>query len=383
MRIKGMAISLLALPALAILAVPNAQAAGCSVTPDTGAPVDAALNACLALPGVVSLAPGEYIVDSGLVLGASNLTLTAAVPASPPNVVLKAGPNLQTHILTAPQGSGVINDTVSFITFDANRAVRQTQPYYQTICTNTTARQNAGTILYWAGVGFTFANNQSINAMCGSGLKIDAVGFTVRDNNFYDLGLGRYEKEADPSLPAGPWSDGITLGYCKNATVSGNTITDATDIGIVSFGGTGCTIQNNTIKQEDMHAFAGLAFHGTGANSTVSDQDSSIINNTVIGNGMMSFGISYGPKPWYTSSSVRFGTVTGNTVSGAVVDLAVEGVTGGQVGNNTLTAPASLRPVKCPSGANAPITYNLDPLDSQVTTTMTPTGTRNYQSCIP
>jgi parallel beta-helix repeat protein len=376
-----MVAGLLTLPAFAVMGVPTAQAVGCSSppAPDTGVPVDAALNICLAQPDAeVKLAPGTYVIDSGLVLGASGVTLTAQTPASPPNVVLLAGPNLQTHILAAPQGSGVINDTVSFIAFDANREVRQAQPYYQTICTNNPAqRQNAGTILYWAGVGFTFTNNESRNALCGSGFKIDAVSFTVKDNYFHDLGLGRGEENA----PA-PWSDGLTLGYCKNSTVSGNTIIDATDIGIVSFGGTGCLIQNNTVQQVHHHAFAGLAFHGTGPNSTVSDQDSAIINNTVIGAGKMSFGISYGPKPWYTSSSVRFGTVTGNAVSGAVVDLAVEGVTGGQVGNNTLTAPEGA--ARCPTtGAKTPLTYNLDPLDSQVTTTMTPTGTRNYQGCIP
>lgn len=43
----------------------------------------------------------------------------------------------------------------------------------------------------------------------------------------------------------GEWADGISMA-CQNSTVTGNTVTDATDGGIVIFQAPGTLVQGNT-----------------------------------------------------------------------------------------------------------------------------------------
>ena len=353
------------------------------VAPDTGQPVDAALNACLQAGGTTALEPGTYIIDSGLTIAASGTTLTSTTPGGPTQPVLQAGPDLAQPILDAPAPTNWINVSVTYVTFDGARASRLGGNPYQSLCSAGGDRQLAENVRFHSGVGFQFEHNVSENALCGSGLQVDAVNFTISGNQFLNDGAGQH-----PAASSGPlsYADGITLGFCSGGIVDHNTIVNATDIGVVSFGGTNCQITNNSISQTDTavaeHAFAGIALHTPGDNDTVDDTGSVVTGNTVSGNNNMGFGISYGPRPWFPSSTVRGGSVSSNTVSGAIADLAVEGVSAGSVGTNSLSSPGG-SPLCPTSGGSSPTQYNLNPLDSSVTTSMLPTTTRNYTGCRP
>lgn len=66
--------------------------------------------------------------------------------------------------------------------------------------------------------------------------------------------LGR--RETGP-YPPGQWADGISLS-CRNAVVTNNIITDATDGGIVIFGSPGSTISGNTIQANQRQLLGGM-----------------------------------------------------------------------------------------------------------------------------
>jgi hypothetical protein len=66
-------------------------------------------------------------------------------------------------------------------------------------------------------------------------------------------------------------------------------------------------------------------------------------NQITSANNLMSFGLTLGMHPWggaAESLTAMGGTVTQNSVSGAVVDLAVDGVSGMTVSGNTLSSPS-------------------------------------------
>lgn len=72
-------------------------------------------------------------------------------------------------------------------------------------------------------------------------------GATISNNDFGPAGQ-----------PDGTWADGISLG-CTNSSVSGNTITDATDGGIVIFGAPGSSVNGNTIIASTRRMLSGIA----------------------------------------------------------------------------------------------------------------------------
>ena len=59
----------------------------------------------------------------------------------------------------------------------------------------------------------------------------------------------------------GLWADGISLS-CASSLVQGNTVTDATDGGIVIFGSPGSTITGNTITASTQTLMGGINIVG-------------------------------------------------------------------------------------------------------------------------
>lgn len=114
------------------------------------------------------------------------------------------------------------------------------------------------------------------------------------------------------------WADGISLA-CQSSFVSGNTVIDATDGGIVLFGVPGSTITNNTIVSNSRVLMGGInmvdtaPFSGSFANVLVAN------NHLVANTTMMKVGIAMGTMVWssYNSTSFRTnsGTVLNNTFS--------------------------------------------------------------------
>jgi hypothetical protein len=83
-----------------------------------------------------------------------------------------------------------------------------------------------------------------------------------------------------------------------------------------------------------------------------------VSNNDVVGYGLLSIGIGVGARAWGTDGSVLDGgIVTGNRVSGAVVNLMVDGVAnttfGGNITQDPLGVPNPLGRYPCPDGLEA------------------------------
>lgn len=145
-------------------------------------------------------------------------------------------------------------------------------------------------------------------------------------------------------------------------------------------------MEGNHVQQDVRHAFAGIQF---GVHSSTDDDsfhnDTLIAGNTIVGNGSLSLGLVHGARPWFRQSWVSGGEYVGNEVSGAVVNLLVDGARSGVIrANNVLHDPAGNPRCPEPPRPQSPVNYNLDPLDSVgVVSLLTPDATRDYDGCIP
>ncbi len=107
--------------------------------------------------------------------------------------------------------------------------------------------------------------------------------------------------KTDPDEPVGGWSDGMTI-VGPGMTITHNTVINASDIGIVHFGGRDLKISYNTIISEpgNYGAFAGIALHPWSYGITTNYE---IIGNTVINQsdedcGGLHAGINIGGQMW-------------------------------------------------------------------------------------
>ncbi|SEN94244.1 right-handed parallel beta-helix repeat-containing protein [Actinacidiphila rubida] len=146
--------------------------------------------------------------------------------------------------------------------------------------------------------------------------------------------------QAGTGSPSGTWADGISLA-CGHSEVSGNTVEDATDGGIVIFGAPGSVVENNTVTaltQTELGAINMVDYAPMNGNYT-----GTVVRNNVI-DGKSAFikvAIAMGPQVWGCGTGTNYGaTVTGNTVQGENVGYgyAVNGVSGWTVTGNTDTA---------------------------------------------
>ena len=103
------------------------------------------------------------------------------------------------------------------------------------------------------------------NVECGTGLAfgsaagvIDSVTIDTAGDHVHVAGCAA----TDADEPMGSWSDGMTI-YGPAHRITGNTVRDASDIGIVTFGGRDTMISGNTIVATPGNhgMFAGIALH--------------------------------------------------------------------------------------------------------------------------
>jgi parallel beta-helix repeat protein len=303
---------------------------GCAAAnPNDSAVDDSPLQCLLNGGGRIELAPGSpgYVVGQGLNLAQNGTYLTSS--NAPTKATLLAGTSLAAPILS-------VNDKSSFtlesLLFDGNKTARRggvvTCQGYRIAGTNVAIGGSTSS-------GFVLRSIESSRALCGTSLQIHGSSFEVADSTFNDNG------SATPNFSGEePWADGITTGLCAGGWIHGNTITNATDVGIVDGGGANCTIENNTIRQTSAHAFAGLAVHNFALEGNGNHAGSIFQSNTITsGLNLLDFGISVGIHPWDASLATSGGTVRFNTVSGARVNLAVDGYSNGTVDGNTLSSP--------------------------------------------
>lgn len=131
-------------------------------------------------------------------------------------------------------------------------------------------------------------------------------------------------------MPNGEWADGISLA-CGHSTVTGNTITDATDGGIVIFGAPGSVVSHNRIVANTRVLLGGINL--VDYNPTAGHYQGTVVSgNTIDAAGaMIKVGIAMGPAVWGCDDRVvRGATVKENLLEGNHMGYgyAVNGIDG-------------------------------------------------------
>lgn len=190
-------------------------------------------------------------------------------------------------------------------------------------------------------------NIESREAPCGSSIEVEGSWYEIRNNYVANNGLPR-EGSSDPE----PWADGITLISCDNGYVHDNTLVDNTDIDIVVGGGPNCRIQNNTISHINVYGFAGI--HIGSFNQNGNHWNSDYSGNTVTSElDKLGFGIIAGFHPWDPAVPVPdAGSTAHNSSTGAVVNLAIDGIDAGSVQSNSWSGAGGTRGFNCDIAAD-------------------------------
>ena len=192
---------------------------------------------------------GVYLVDTALD-GLRSMTWrtagTAGTTTCPYNdtgatcAVLMAAPNLSQNL---PAGHPMLQiDANSFVMdhliVEGNRDARASSAD----CTVSGGNYTNSNIFFRApATSSVFTNNVTRNAVCGSGMVVDADSMTIRGNYFYQNG------DHGNGL-TGLFADGLTATHCSSCDISYNNMTDNTDVQLVIGNGTNTTIMGNTIQ---------------------------------------------------------------------------------------------------------------------------------------
>ena len=152
--------------------------------------------------------------------------------------------------------------------------------------------------------GIVVENMLIQNVEVGTALGFNAAAGAIRDNVINGSGDHTHAPGCPPpdgGKDTGEWADGITFEGPDNF-VSGNTVYDASDVGIVYFGGENTTISNNVVVAlpGDHGMFAGIAVHpwGFGDVSGVKVTGNVVVNEGSSSCGGIHAGINIGQQMW-------------------------------------------------------------------------------------
>lgn len=238
---------------------------------------------------------------------------------------LKATPSFNVNgggFLVVENTSGV---TIDHLVLDGNRGAR---------LGTTAASQCAAGQNRW---GFNarmsncsscrFTRNVSRNALCGTALEFSGDDATITDNIVSNNGQNAQN---------GMWADGLTIHYADRATVTGNTLSDNSDVALILGGARSAYVAHNTIRQFGQVTFAGLMLDNFNGGTHGDFTGTVVTQNTVeCGSYNCHFGINLGPHAWYLSANILGGSVYGNTVTNARQGINVDGA-------GTATSPLTL-----------------------------------------
>jgi hypothetical protein len=344
-----------------------------SVVADVGGVASAtqAVATCIANTpsgGTLDLPAGVYRIDGELSITKAitirTLGTATADPGcwdheSPACVVLRASDQLN-----APRGffyvraaSGVNLDR---IVLDGNRNTRLASAAAATCAGgNNGAGFNAHSDNC---AGCSMHRGMSARARCGTGWEWTGDNAVIERSVFYQNG---------DHTTNNMWSDGLTLLASNGASVHDNRFVDNSDIDFISGGATNATFASNAVQHVLQASFGGLMLDNFNG-GTSGDFTGTVVKGNWISCGaqLCDFGIELGPHPWYTSANIQGGSVTGNAVSGAKIQINAEGA--GTVakpiavsGNTLGTSPANA--VFGCGQTRAATVFNVSP-DSFVTT---------------
>jgi hypothetical protein len=272
-----------------------------------------------------------YYIDRTLTLS-KNGTILMGTTANNYRALLLATPALDVNhgpILQAAEA--LTNYTISNIWFYGNRFNRPS-PFCADDRGANFFLRGAGA---WAGA-ILLDNIASDAAPCGTSMNVTASNFEIR-NSWFD-------NNGQPEDQGGPFADGLTVWRCDNGYIHNNHFRDNTDIDLVVGGGPNCRVQNNDIQHFSNYGFGGIHvgwFPGGDGNHSGSVYSG---NTITAGVNKLAFGIVVGTHPWNTTwPFTNSGDVINNpTISGAVINLAVEASFSsvvGQVTGNNPTGP--------------------------------------------
>lgn len=312
-----------------------------AANPYDNLPDDQALQACLDAYDWILLEPPSkpgyvgYLVGDTLKIRHDGVLLTSA--NSPRKATLIAAPELLDSMLRVTSAD---NYELSFLTFDGNRERRDVRDKTCDIATRN--RRN----VELSGSGFRVRYVESTRAVCGSGMTIgSARDFQVIGSAFYDN--GRQPEEAGGI--SGLWADGLTVFGCVRSTIRDNAFWDNTDVDLGVNGGASCSVYRNTITHTWKYAFGGLVIGDP--NDSGGEFSGNVVSS---GFNLLGFGIIVGCHPWGACNGGFASNVSvhDNVATGAVVNLAVDGLNGGTVQNNTMSLPQGTRVLNCAVSAN-------------------------------
>jgi hypothetical protein len=346
---------------------PNCPAAN----PNDNLPDDDALQTCLNRGGLTALPQGSpgFILAKGIKVFNNGQTLRGADPAKPARFVAAA--TLQDTMIRADTITDLV---VRFLELDGNRDARTA---FLPMCSGYRVWASGLVVRYSR--NFVLSDNHIVNTLCGSALEVDGSDFEVARNVIEGSGHGLEAKDAPE-----PWADGITLHNCWGGEVHDNKVVDATDVGIVSGGGS-CSIVHNEVLNTARHTFGGITLHDFTLKG-VDHSGSVVAHNIVTGqNGMTSFGFSLGIHPWHVwpfqgmpAPYNKGGTVSCNNVSGSNFNIEIDGVDGITVLDNTIGATGGSPRCKGP-----PIAYAVHPPHVLNSTVQPGYTEREFDGCIP
>jgi parallel beta-helix repeat protein len=152
--------------------------------------------------------------------------------------------------------------------------------------------------------GLKIDNLTISNVECGTALGFSGAASSITNNTIDTAGEHTHVEgcsTTDPDEELAFWSDGITFDGTE-ILVENNMVINASDVGIVFFGGKDTRIINNTVISEEGNygAFAGIAIHTWGFGD-ISGME--IVGNTVINKsdpecGGIHAGINIGTHMW-------------------------------------------------------------------------------------
>ena len=174
---------------------------------------------------------------------------------------------------------------------------------------------------------------------CGTSLSVGGAAFTIRNVTVDTAGDHVHAPGCtltDPDEASGGWSDGMTITG-PGHTITGNTVINPSDIGIVFFGGKNTRIIGNTIQitPGNYGAFGGIAIHSwwMGDNSGLEISGNRVVSEGDEKCGGLHTGINLGPHMW----------------GGACVPSALPGAIGNR--ESCVIEPASPQGASCNGGA--------------------------------
>lgn len=306
----------LVLVGLTILVAPSAASAQNYCTdanPNDNIEDNVALQQCLDGGGTILLTNGSpgYILRFGLRLRVDGIFFSSVSETNRAKLIAHA--DLNEFMINADAN----NWQISFLIFDGNRANRTNSCVYP-----------RGNNIQANGDAFVIRFVNSDFARCGSALEVRGSNFEIYNNTMAFNGWSADERASE-------FADGMTIHRCVGGIVWANQFAENTDVGLVVNEGTGCTIRYNEIWNESRYAFAG--FHVSASSASGGDHSGGNYSNNDIraGQDLMGFGLIVGAESWHHDRrTLHVGSVGWNTISGAVINLAVDGVDGGTVTNN-------------------------------------------------